>query len=137
MNWNGPSFKGVESISEAKRHKRAKSNLSVYLLLVGMGSVNCGGRRSVLAFDLGLGGQKLIAPGFAKTFGTFIDCIPHAEAVVARAALVAGKLSAFRAGIERCLLRAAVLFVELMLANDAHGCLLSKAGEYTMGVYRQ
>jgi hypothetical protein len=53
---------------------------------------------------------------------------------VARAALVDGKLTAFRAGIEWFFLSAAVFFVKLMLANDAHGCLLfiGEAGEYTI-----
>jgi len=45
--------------------------------------------------------------------------------VVAGTAVVAGKLAAVGAGIKRSDLRAAVFFIELVFADDTHGCPLS------------
>jgi len=83
-------------------------------------------RRWMSAFDFGLYGKKLLAPGFAAALGALIHDVSHGVTVIALLASVAGKFLAFPAALDLSLhLRAAMLLIQHVFAGYAHGLLLT------------
>jgi len=79
----------------------------------------------VLAFNLRLDGQKLLAPPLAAALGAFVNRVAHGETVIALPALIAGKLLALAAAPDLAFhLSAAVLFIQHVFARNTHGLLL-------------
>ncbi|HEY6252867.1 MAG TPA: hypothetical protein VI685_23155 [Candidatus Angelobacter sp.] len=74
-----------------------------------------------IIFNLGLGLEKFLAPWFAQTFGAFINGVPYTETVIASPAIIAGKLSALRTGIELSSFSVAVLLIQHVFADNTHG----------------
>jgi len=72
-------------------------------------------------FQSGLDAEEFFAPRLSQALWTLVNGIAYAEAVVTGSSVVAGKLSAVRAGIKRASLRAAVLFVKFVFADNTHG----------------
>lgn len=76
-----------------------------------------------MAFDLRFGREKLVAPGLALAFWTFVDNAAYAEAVIAGLPLAAGKFSALWTWIEPASLGVAMFLIKLVLADNAHEAL--------------
>ena len=69
--------------------------------------------------------QEIFTPGLAFTFGALINDVPNTEAVVAACSFIAWKFATLRTRIEGTLLSAAMLIIEHVFADDAHGRLRS------------
>jgi len=87
-------------------------------------SVNC---RRFLDFRFGC--EKLFTPGLSQALRTFVYGVADTKAVIAGLTFVAGKFSALRARIKRLGLSVAMLLVEHVFANNAHGVLLNRQAE--------